>query len=829
MISHHLLTLYRSVMRHRLYAALNVFGLAVGVAVFLVLWLDVRFETSFERWIPRAQQIYQVRSLQRDPGQPNQEDGITMGAALEELRGDYPQIVGTRVWDPGAIVRYGAEVTSERVQVVDSTFFRVFDLPLLKGDRATALTVPDGLILTQSKAKRYFGNRNPIGQRLTLTLANITQTYRIVGVLRDPPRSTDLKFDFLVPITPRMIAPEQRWRDWGAQQLSTYLRFSSGPEAAGFASNLDSFVDRHAVGLGPGPAHTHLALTLRPLLSLHLLSPVDKAAVATLGLVGLLTLILGAVNYVNLATAQAGLRAREVALRKIMGATPQALFSQFMTEALLNAAVSALIGLALCELALPLVNAAGGLALTFDYFSLDGPLPMVLIAVLALGLGCGFYPASILAAFQPAQVLASTRAPGGGRSGLRIREALVLFQFAVAVAFTIATFVIVAQMHYLRNADLGFRRDGLIVVSSFDDDAITPAQQANLLEAWKRLPGVVADTVADIAPGNKDSTDDTHIKRLGAAGVGPDLDYVQITPGFFEVYGARLLAGRALSLEHGADRGPPTGPPLQAPGMPPPLRNPLRPEERPIRNVIVNEAAVAILGFHTAHQAVGASLLEQIGTRGFQRLTIAGVIHDIRFRSPHDPVPPTVYYFDTTAFNTEVAAVRFSEAAPATIIERLRRTWGQIVPGIPFRAQTGAANLEPYYRPDDQRGRLFIIGAALAVGIGCVGLYGLASFNTAQRVREIGIRKTLGASTGDVLRLLLIQLLRPVFLANLIAWPLAWLTMRAWLAGFDQRVALSPLYFLAATGITMLVAAGTVTGHAATVARAEPAKALRHD
>jgi putative ABC transport system permease protein len=248
-----------------------------------------------------------------------------------------------------------------------------------------------------------------------------------------------------------------------------------------------------------------------------------------------------------------------------------------------------------------------------------------------------------------------------------------------------------------------------------------------------------------------------------------------------------------------------------------------------VRNIVADTGALRTLGFRTASEAIGKPVLVARQDGGFDPLTIVGVIDPLRFSSPHTPVSPTVYYLRTSDFDAAVGAVRYAGADPRAVMARMQQQWRRIAPTVPFRAKTIEDNLQRYYRADDQHGRLFTIGAVLAVVIGCVGLYGLASFNTARRVREIGIRKTLGASTSDILRLLIGQFLRPVLLANLIAWPLAFVAMRGWLSSFDQKIALGPSYFLAATALTLLIAVGTVAGQAFAVARSEPAKALRHE
>jgi len=813
MLAHTLLTFYRSLTRHRLYSALNVLGLAVGIAVFLVLWLDVRFETSFERWIPHATSIYELRTdfIGVGPPTPN-----TMGATAEELRGDYPQINATLDWIEAGKIRQGATTTSEEVEVVDSNFFNVFDLPMVMGDRARALSSPDDVVLSQTKAKQYFGASNPIGQRLTIARNGKPQDYRVSGVLKDAPRETDQHFDILIPLTPQMTSGDEQmyWRGWGWVQVSTYLRFDSAEQAAALRHDLDNFVDRHASkDVTPPPAHKTLTLRMNPLVARHLLNPRDAAVVAAIGAVGLLTLLLAGVNYVNLATARAGLRAREVALRKVMGATRPALIGQFMGEALATAALSALIGLALCELALPLVSAAGGLALKIDYFQSDSILPPVLIAMVVVALGAGIYPALVLSRFQPAAVLASARSPGGGRIGARIREGLVLIQFAIAIAFTIATAVIVGQTDFLRHVDLGFKRDGLIIVRNFDDPDITDAQRASLLDAWRTLPHVEMASAGSTSPGVQEGNVSNKTKRAGAPGTGSDVNYFHVQEGFFQTYGARLIAGRFLDRRHGGDDSPGD----HFPGI-----DAAHPAA--LLNVVLNTKAVSVLGFRNASEAVGQTIYS-----GADPLMIVGVIDDLRFVSPHAPTPPMIIMLSTGGLPGSLAAVRYVGVDPATMIAAMDQQWRRIVPAVPIRARSVEDSLDRLYQDDEQHGRLFIIGAVLAVLIGCVGLYGLASFNTARRVREIGIRKTLGASTRDILQLLITQFLRPVLLANVIAWPLAWIAMRGWLSTFDQRIGLGPAYFLGAMALTLLIAVGTVAGQALAVARSEPAKALRHE
>ena len=818
---HALLSFYRALTRHRLYSALNIFGLAIGVAVFLVPTLEVGFETSFEKWIPSVQSIYVVRTGWQFPGRALDVHNASMGGLLDELRQDYPQLMGTRVWDNSGIVRQGAQVSSEQVEVVDPGFFKVFDLPLQRGDKAHLLASPDDLILSETRAKRYFGSTNPIGQRITLSVRGKVTDYRVAGILKDLPKNTDLQFDIIVPLTPQMVADHGRtWRHWGSEELSTFLKFDTAREANALDADLDRFTDLYgAADIGPH-AHTEFRLRTLPLASLHLIDPKDVALIATIGMVGILTLLLAAVNYINLATARAGLRAREVALRKVVGATSRTLVMQFMLEALATSFFAGLIGLALTEIALPFINSAGGLNLKIDYLGHESIVPLLALVIALVGGCAGLYPAFLLARFQPSQVLAAARSPGGGRVGARVREGLVIFQFTVAIGFTILTGVIVSQGRYLRHADLGFNRTGIIVIDSYYPE-ITQAQRASLLAAWRSIPGVIGITHADIGPGNEDNTDATNFKRPGTPGDWPSLNWVEVGPDFISTYSARLIAGRALDQNHGLDEKPMIPDGSSTADANKILRN-------SNRNVVLNATALKVLGFKTASEALGKPVLMGLDAGGFETLTVVGVVADIRFRTPKKPVPPTIYMFNGREVGN-VVGVRYASDDPRRVQALLEQAFRHIAPNVPFRANTIEDNLEGYYRSDDQRGRLFTLCAILAVAIGCVGLYGLAAFNTTRRVKEIGIRKTHGASTIDILKLLIGQFLRPVLVANLIAWPVAYLVTSNWLAGFDQRISLNLLYFLAPSVLTALVATGTVAGQALTVARAEPARALRHD
>jgi len=431
-------------------------------------------------------------------------------------------------------------------------------------------------------------------------------------------------------------------------------------------------------------------------------------------------------------------------------------------------------------------------------------VPGLVALALVVGVVAGAYPALLLSRFPAAAVLASARAPGGGRSGNRLREALVVLQFGLATAFIIGTMVLVAQVRHVRETDLGFARQGLIVVRGLTDAQIDTARVNRILDAFRRLPGVQAVGIGDTAAGGGSENSANNVSIPGVPGEGPSLRNMLVGQGFFAAYHPRLLAGRLFDDAHGTD---------DSEGWR---------ARHASRNVVINRKAVAVLGFHSPQEALGKTL------GGATPITIIGVIDQLRFFSPREPDAPAYYAYRRDGKFNLVASIRFA-GDPRAMLEQVRANWRQLAPTVPFQGESADRNLARFYESDDRATRLFGIGAGLAVLIGCVGLWGLASFNTARRVKEIGIRKVLGASTGDIVRLLVGQFLRPVLLANLIAWPLAYWAMRTWLAGFDDRIALSPLYFIAASLLSVAIAVVTVIGQSLRASRAAPSWALRHE
>jgi putative ABC transport system permease protein len=806
MITNILLTYYRVTTRHPLYAALTLLGLSFGIAVFVVVALFVRFESSFEAWLPNADQLYEVQTRWRQPGRPENLIDQTPGLLFDRLRQDYPDLVGTRLWWVDATLHTGGDVAREREQLVDPDFFKLFDLDLVAGDKATALQ-PGRILLTEAMARKYLARGQGVGATIRLTDQEGDRNYIVSAILKDPPRNTDFSFDFVRLIVPGAVDSRIDWQQWGSIFLFTYLRFSDPAAIARQDEAFDGFADRH-MGLNKAgaPMHETTSWRLRSVRGAHLRDPQSRQGLRTLELVGILSLAVAAINFVNLATARGGMRAKEVAVRRSLGATRRTLQGQFLAEAVLTTFLAWLGALSLVEISLPIINAAGELGLTLNYRD-DGLFLLALMGVLLLfGLAAGLYPALVLSSFQPAQVLAASRTPSGGRSGARVRESLVLLQFVVVIVFFVMTWGFVRQLDHMKTADLGFRHEGLLMTGSTHESRMTPALVRAIWAAFGQVPGVEAVGAGASAPGVDDFNFHWTVTSPLHAEQEVDILHTEIEPTFFQTYEATLLAGRFLDREHADDQ----------------VSN--LAGSAPV-NIVINAKALRALGFRRPEEAIDQTL----GNAKGAPLRIVGVVGDLRFRSPKKELAAIFYRLNSDQPDHQITAVRYSGVDEAEMRKRLAAAWRSVSPDIPLDLISADDNLGKYTRPDRNRTRLFAVGAGAAALIGGIGLYGMAAFSTSRRLLEMAVRKVLGASRGAIVRLLVGQFMRPVLLANVIAWPIGYGALGNWLTQFNDRIAIGLEPFLIAGGGAALVAVATVFALAVASANAPPGRALRDE
>jgi putative ABC transport system permease protein len=824
----------RALAKNKTYAFINIFGLAIGLAACLMLLLYVRYERSYDEWLPNAENVYQVQThfTAPDTGETNhaQMSPYVAGTTLEN---DFPQIE-RRVYVLNAqpvVLRNGEALPTENVMFADGLFFDVLQIPLVRGDPRTALRETGSVVLSESEARKYFGNANPVGQTLTLINRGQTIDHRVTGVMRDLPKNSHLRADMVARFDPaRMYAETPEFLTaWGWLSGWTYVALRPGTDVEAIHSQLPQWERRNIPDqqfgertLNQGEIGDWDLVNIR---DVHLgrssdgeMTPGnDAATIITFAVVAFLILGMACVNFTNLATARASQRAREVALRKVLGANRKQLVTQFLAESVLVAGIAMLLALALVELLLPFLSGFLDADLRMSYWGLDGMLLPIALLVMLVGAAGGVYPAFYLSRFQPAQVLKANKSSAEAAGTGRLRSALVIGQFAVSIGLIICTAVVYAQTVHARTTDPGFNREGILQVGNLGRRQLADRSEAIAREI-ARVPGVQAVGRTGIGI-NTDNQNNTVVRVPGReqpVGMG---NYT-IDDGFFDAMQIRLVAGRKTSRDRLMDVDP--------------LAFDSTPEQdrafaqRGI-NVVVNELAVQRLGFKSPREAIGKQLSMGLVNpeAGLVPITIVGVVRDTRFRSIRQPIEPIAYRLANSSLTDLI--VRYDTSDPNGVRDRIEQAWRRLAPDVPFEAEFSEQIVAELYDAEEARAQIFAGFALLAIVVACLGLFGLAAFTAERRTKEIGIRKVLGARSRDIVRLLAWQFSKPVIVANLIAWPVAWWVMQSWLNGFDTKIDLGPTPFLLAGFLALAIAIGTIAGHAIKVARANPIHALRYE
>jgi putative ABC transport system permease protein len=826
MLRSYLVAAWRSARRDRFYALLNVLGLGLGFAAAILIGLFARDELSYDRFLPDYQDVYRAQLNFSEPSGRTESMQVVPERLAAEMRLDFPEIAATaRMVSQTAALRHGEVEAIEPIHSADADFFQVLGFKLLAGDPATALAEPDSIVLTRRLAEKYFGTIDCVGQTLDL---NSTHPVRVTAIAEDPPSDTTVPFTALLsgksPYSSLAKQDMQPREPKGELRNSTvtFIRLKPGTRPQTLASRLPGFVFAHYPdATGEKPLFT---LHLRPIAELHLHPanpgmPDVSSATDTLYAVsatGLLILLLAGVNFVNLVTARATRRALEVGIRKAMGGMRRQLMMQFMGESVAYALAGLVLGMALAELCVPTLNAFLDRQIAFDYWRHPLLALAPVVTAVLLGLVAGLHPAAVLSSFAPATVLKARS--GGSVGGGRLRLALVVFQFTVTIGLVVATTVIYRQNLYATSQALHFDKNLVLAV---DITALpwheTPdgmgQRETAPVEALRNqlaaLPGVEAVAASFIVPQSDGSS-------VSGVFKGPDqgsrppvmLQQISVDYGFFNVYGLRLVAGRDFARDRAED--------LTSSG-----------DHTQTASAIINQAALRDLGFATAEAALGQEVVSDDPAFPGVHNRIIGVVPDFPIDSIREPVPPTMFTVDPALF--KVFSLKLSGRDLPETLRAIDRTWRDFVADRPIHRSFVDARIDEIYRDVTSEGRLFAGFAGFAAAIGCLGLVGLSAYTAERRTKEIGIRKALGASTFEVTRLLIWQFVKPVLLANLIAWPLAWWFMRRWLDGFAYRIELDAAPFLIAGLGALVIAIGTTAFHAVQVARSRPVLALRYE
>ncbi len=819
MFGNYLTVALRNIARHKLYSFINIAGLAMGLACMVFIALFIRDELSFDRWVPDSDNLYRLDVGTQLPGRPMDRFALAPFPLPVFMKDHLPEVAAeTHLWPVRMTVQVGDRQFLDQIDEVDPNFFEVIKLPLMAGDPGEVLQKPESIVLSEALAKKYFGDTNAIGRQLVMNRSNCGKelvacpdaavTLRVTGVMRDLPHNTQFRLDAIIPHT----SPVDRITDRGKQAWfmfngSGYVRLAPGTAPAAVTAKLNGVMDRMLDFSSDinvrKPASQVMQVTLVPFRDAHMTTlddggdvpPGSWTTIYGLALVGALILLAACFNFTNLATARAMMRAREIGLRKCVGASRRQVALQFLGESVLMAVVALVIAMAMVEILLPAYDSFLQRPISLNYVS-DWPLLLVIVAIaLAAGLVSGIYPALVLSGFRPVAALRSNQS---GRAGSgRLRTVLVVLQFAVSIGLGIATLVVFAQIDFARNQKLGFRHDNTVIIDT--GRRMTATARESFVAALRAYPGISGAGMSSDTPFSS-FVNISSVKLPGQAST-VTAEEMLFTPEFRDMYGMKLVAGRALSdrrADDVVDRSDP---------------------DDSVRNVLVNETAARTFGFGVQGALDRTIRMDRHAVR------IVGVLADMHFKGARRAIQPTIYLNDKADAN--FVSVRLTGQDIPAAIAFIDRTWHRVSPSTAISRHFLDDSFEKLYQSDRKQGMLFGIFVGVAILIAALGLFGLAAFTVGRRTKEIGIRKVFGARTRDVAILLLWQFSIPVLIANLIAWPLAWYYLQGWLQGFASHIALSPLYF-AATGLAaLLIAWLTVLSHALRVARANPVHALR--
>lgn len=812
MLNNYLKIAWRNIVGNPLFSAINIIGLSIGLACCIIITLFVGYETSFDKQWPHAERVYRVT---RDFYSNNLQLAAVAPPIAPLLREDFPEIEDiTRLLATGqATIARGDQTFSEdNVAIADANVFEFFDLDFVSGDPTTALARPTDMVLTRRAAERYFGDEDPIGQTVRfMGQADLT----ITAVIEDLPDNTHMEFELLgsMEAIPMMMGPGQM-ENWGSNNYYTYLRLPAGYDPVDLESRFPDFLDKHR---GEGDSEGN-ALGLQRLTEIHLTSNRDgewkangsNAIVLTFSAVAIVVLLIACINFMNLTTARSTQRAREVGIRKVVGARRGQLIIQFLGESILLTACAMLLAVALVELALPFFAAFLEKPLAF---SLADPttLGVLVLGIAIVGLLAGSYPAFYLSHFRPVEVL---KGNASGSGSALLRKGLVVFQFATSIALLIATGVVVAQMQYAKNIDLGYDRERNIVsrIPFFADLWETYEPMKAELEAH---PDILSVVYSSRIPGMRNLDGSGYV----AEGVQVTMDSVlglsdiKVDYQWFDHYDVEFLAGRAFRENE--------------------RRIELPSEDQPVTKgaAILNESGARRFGW-SPQEAVG-KIIRQPMSRDLDQFVdreIVGVIPDIHFSSLHNEMKATVYAEPNDRYGRRIS-VKIAAGDPGDAIAHFEEVWGRILPGDPASWEFLDDRFDALYRTEARQAQMFGLFAAFAIFVATLGLFGLASFTTERRTKEIGIRKVMGATVTDIVLLLTSDFTKLVLLANLLAWPIAYYFMNDWLNRFVYKAPFGEWAWLfVASALAALAAAWlTIALQAGRAANARPVLALRYE
>jgi putative ABC transport system permease protein len=799
MLKNYLKIALRNLARHKGYAFINIMGLAVGIAASVLVVLYVVDELGYDRFQANADRIHRLTADWSNKGDSKIHQLGTPWILAKTIRDKYPQVEAlTQITGPlGDVVLRKGELALKETEVfaADASFFDVFSFPLVKGDPRTALRDPNAIVLSESLAAKVFGKDDPLDKTIDVQVTGQRTAHRVTGVMRDVPRNSHFRFEMLVSMATLYPTPSTGWTN---NNYATYLLLAKGVTRAQMDEKL---VEIDRVEFEGGRPHIPWVWTLEPVTWIHLHSDLvtgnqpngSIAYVRLFTLVAVLILVIAGINFVNLATARSARRAREVGIRKVVGSMKSQLVGQFLGESVLLSLVALIVAVGLIQALLPAYRHLTGRALALPYFASPWVIPGLIGLALAVGVLAGLYPAFFLSSYKQTEVLKGSRFGGRNRGALALRNALVVFQFAMSVLLIIGSLVIGRQLDFIKNQRLGFDKDNIVAVHNADN--LGPDLDA-FRERLKQRPDILGVTAVRALPGQGTSN-----WGIGVEGVQTErplnMNFLTCDQDFAEVLNIRMAEGRFLSREHPSD----------------------------VNAVVINGKAKEYFG---VPDPVGKKL-RIWWTR--KDMIIVGVIDDFHFESLHRDVRPMGYVLPEAIASTRkpYLLVKVRSARTTEVLSYIERSWASFAAGLPFEFTFLDDRIDSLYQNDNRAGRIVSVFSVLAIFVSCLGLFGLAAYVTEQRTKEVGIRKILGARLSSILWLHTGPFVKWVAIANLIAWPAGFWIMGRWLRGFALRTSLDAGIFLVSGLAALAVAVLTVGFQVLRAARANPADALRYE
>lgn len=796
MLKNYLKLALRNLWRNKTFSLINVIGLSIGIAVCISILLFVQFEKSFDKI--HTKNIYRLNEVQSPEGMAApQKVALSMYPMGSTLKDEFPEIknyVRLHPFEMAGLANRDKKVFLDNVFWSDASFFQIFDYKLLKGDPKTVLITPNSVVLTTESAAKLFGNEDPMGKSLTTHNKRDTLHFTVTGIMENVPQNSHLQFNGLYSLNTIVNpADTNNWRSgWGGNWLITYLELSDNSNIERLEKKFPAYLQKY---MGEDIIKSY-QLFLQPIKEVHSTSgdithdyfnfrKFDKSYANIFLIIGIIVLIIASINFINLSTAKSSSRAKEVGVRKSIGAQRLQLTFQFLSESLLLSFIALLLALLFVKLSLPLINQLSDHQLEFSFFNQPLLFLKILLATILLGLLAGIYPALYLSSFNPVKVLKGISVSGKSVG----RNALVIGQFACAAFLIITTIFVIQQLNFMRNKDAGFNKDQVMIISG------AYRGYTKLKTALEESPLVKSVTGSSQSLGNN-----LHQGGFTYKGNGPQRElassHVMVDEDFISLYQIKLIAGKNFTKEGNE------------------------------REYIINESLAKELLKNDPKASLESLIGKKLSGGGDTTSSIVGITEDFNFNTLHNKVE-TLAMINSSSYGFHDVSVKIDGNRAKEAIAEVESIYKNTISTYPFSYVFLDDHFEKLYRNDMKVSKVVSILGFLAIIIACLGLLGLASYSTQTRVKEIGVRKVLGASVPAIIQLLSFDFIKPVLIANLIAWPLAWYAISKWLQDYAYHISISWWVFVVAGFCSLLIALISVSSQTFKAAIANPIKSLR--